>query len=79
MKKNPGRKDRRFHAKKNRTYGGKPRMRWENWKRHFLSIRRRNKRNRQKRMSELAKQHLYGNKRYERVTKISDAPALVED
>ena len=79
MKKNPGRKDRRHQSKKNRTYGGKIRMRLENWDRYFKSIRRRNTRDRQKRMSELAKQHLYGNKRYERAAKISDAPALAED
>lgn len=70
MKKNQGRKDRRHAAKKNRTFRGVIRMRLENWDRHFKSIRRRNKKDNQKRISELAKLHLYGNKRYERWGKV---------
>ena len=54
-------------------------MRLENWGRHFKSIRRRNKKDNQKWISELAKFHLYGNKRYERVGEIKEAPAIVED
>ena len=79
MKKNPGRKQRRHEAKKNRTFGGKIRMRLDNWKRHFQSIRRRNRKDNQKRISELAKLHLYGTKRWERVAKVTDAPAFTED
>lgn len=82
MKKNPGRKDRRHAAKKNRTFRGAIRMRLENWDRHFKSIRRRNKKDNQKRISELAKLHLYGNKRYERVgsaTFVNDTLGSTED
>lgn len=79
MKKNQGRKDRRHAAKKNRTFRGAIRMRLENWDRHFKSIRRRNKKDNQKRISELAKLHLYGTERLERVAKVTDAPAITED
>ena len=56
---------------KKNPMGGKGRMKSDNWKRHFRSIRRRNKRDRQKKMSELAKLHLYGSKRYERIPNVT--------
>ena len=79
MKKNPGRKQRRYAAKKNRTFGGKIRMRLENWKRHFASYSRKNKRAHREHINELAKYHLIGNQRWKRLGKIKEAPAIVED
>lgn len=82
MKKNQGRKDRRHAAKKNRTFRGAIRMRLDNWKRHFQSIRRRNEKEHRAWVGELAKLHLYGNQRYERVgpvTFVNDTLGSAED
>ena len=79
MKKNQGRKDRRHAAKKNRTFLGRGNMRIENWRRHFRSIRRKNTKEHMAWVKQLAKLHLYGTERFERVAKITEAPAIAED
>lgn len=45
-------------------------MKLENWKRHFTSYSRKNKRAHQKHINELAKYHLIGNRRWKRLGKI---------
>ena len=58
MKKNPGRAERRRAARKNKKIGGRLKMRIENWKRHFASYSRKNKRAHREHIKELAKYSL---------------------
>ena len=70
MKKNPGRYDRRRMARRNRKLRGRAKMKRDNWISHFFSIRRKNTKEHMAWVKQLAKLHLYGNKRYERWGKV---------
>ena len=54
----------RHMSRKRRTENGKKKMRHENWVKHFQSIRRRNKRDRQAKASALANPTPEGFKRF---------------